>query len=244
MTQQVLILGATSDIAQALAYKFAKEGYNLTLAARQPERLDATVRDLQIRHNVKAETVEFEALDYGSHAAFYERLYPKPEVAILVFGYLGSQEKAQSDFVEARQIIEANYTGAVSILSIIANDFEQRRKGVIIGFSSVAGDRGRGSNYTYGSAKAALTAYLSGLRNRLARANVQVITVKPGFVRTKMTAGLPLPGPVTAKPEQVAADVFKAFQKGKDQLYTLWMWRYIMLIIRSLPESVFKRLKL
>jgi decaprenylphospho-beta-D-erythro-pentofuranosid-2-ulose 2-reductase len=244
MTQQVLILGATSDIAQALAYKFAKEGYNLTLAARQPERLAPTLTDLQIRHNVKAEAVEFEALDYGSHAAFYERLNPKPEVAILVFGYLGSQEKAQADFAEARQIIEANYTGAVSILSVIANDFEQRRKGVIIGFSSVAGDRGRGSNYTYGSAKAALTAYLSGLRNRLARANVQVITVKPGFVRTRMTAGLPLPAPVTAKPEQVAADVFKAFQKGKDQLYTLWLWRYIMLIIRSLPEPIFKRLKL
>ena len=244
MTQQVLILGATSDIAQALAYKFAKEGYNLTLAARQPERLAATLTDLQIRHNVKAEAVVFEALDYGSHAAFYEELNPKPDVAILVFGYLGNQEKSQADFAEARQIIEANYTGAVSILSIIANDFERRRNGVVIGFSSVAGDRGRGSNYTYGSAKAALTAYLSGLRNRLARANVQVITVKPGFVRTKMTAGIPLPGPVTAKPEQVAADVFKAFHKRSDQLYTLWMWRYIMLIIRSLPEAIFKKLKL
>jgi short-subunit dehydrogenase len=244
MTQQLLILGATSDIAKAVAYRFAKEGYNLTLAARQPEGLETLVSDLQIRHNIKAEAVHFDALDYGSHAAFYEQLSPKPDVVALVFGYLGSQETAQTDFAEAKQIIDSNYTGAVSILSHIANDFERRRSGVIIGFSSVAGDRGRGSNYTYGSAKAALTAYLSGLRNRLARANVHVITIKPGFVRTRMTAGIPLPGPVTAQPNQVAADLFKAFEKRQNQVYTLWMWRYIMLIIRLLPEGIFKRLKL
>jgi short-subunit dehydrogenase len=108
----------------------------------------------------------------------------------------------------------------------------------------VAGDRGRQSNYIYGSAKAAFTTYLSGLRNRLAKSNVHVLTVKPGFVRTKMTANLPLPGPVTAKPEQVATDVFRAFQKGGNELYTLWMWRYLMFIIRNIPEPIFKRLSL
>lgn len=244
MTHHLLILGAASDIAKAVAYRFAREGYHVTLAARRPEQLETLASDLKIRHNIQAEAVHFDALDYGSHAEFYEQLSPKPDVAVLVFGYLGSQEKAQTDFAEAKQIIDSNYTGAVSILSLIANDFERRRSGTIIGFSSVAGDRGRGSNYTYGSAKAALTAYLSGLRNRLARANVHVITVKPGFVRTRMTAGLPLPGPVTAQPDQVAADVFKAFTRRSDQLYTLWMWRYIMLLIRGLPERIFKRLKL
>jgi short-subunit dehydrogenase len=242
--KQALILGATSDIARALAYKFAGEGYNLMLAARNSERLKELVSDIEIRHRVEAAVVEFNALAYDSHPAFYAALPHKPDVAICVFGYLGDQKTAQSDFGEAQKIIEANYTGVVSILNIIANDFEQRRSGVIIGISSVAGDRGRGSNYLYGSAKAGLTAYLSGLRNRLARANVHVITVKPGFVRTKMTANLPLPGPVTAKPEQVAKDIFKAYQAKKDQLYTLWMWRYLMFIIRNIPEPIFKRLNL
>ena len=242
--KHILILGATSDIAKALAHKFADQGYNLTLAARESERLAEVVTDLEIRHNVKAEAVEFDALSYESHANFYNNLTAKPDVVVCVFGYLGNQQAAQSEFSEAEQIINANYTGAVSIVNIIANDFEQRKSGSIVGISSVAGDRGRQSNYLYGSAKAALTAYLSGLRNRLSKSNVHVITVKPGFVRTKMTSGLPLPGPVTAKPEQVANDVFKAYQKQSNQVYTLWMWQYLMLIIRHIPEPIFKRMSL
>jgi len=242
--KQLLILGATSDIARALAYKYAGQSYNLTLAARNSDRLAELASDLEIRHQVKVERVEFDALDFGSHAAFYERLSPKPDLVACVFGYLGDQKKAQTDFEEAKKIIDSNYTGAVSILNIIANDFERRKAGTIIGISSVAGDRGRGSNYLYGSAKAAFSAYLSGLRNRLAKANVHVLTVKPGFVRTKMTANVPLPGPVTAKPEQVANDVFKADRARKHQIYTLWMWQYLMLIIRLIPEPIFKRLNL
>lgn len=242
--KQLLILGATSDIARAVAYKYAGEGYNLALAARNPERLADLATDLEIRHQVKVEPVAFDALAYESHVTFYEGLAHKPDVVVCVFGYLGDQKKAQVDFAEAKQIIDSNYTGAVSILNIIANDFERRRAGTIIGISSVAGDRGRGSNYLYGSAKAALTAYLSGLRNRLAKANVHVITVKPGFVRTKMTANLPLPGPVTARPEQVANDIFKADRTKRHQIYSLWVWQYLMLIIRLIPEPIFKRLNL
>jgi short-subunit dehydrogenase len=241
---QVLILGATSDIAKALAYRFAQAGGNLTLAARGPERLAEVVSDLEIRHNVRAEAMAFDALDYSSHPGFYQSLAVKPDVAICVFGYLGEQTLAQTDFAETEKVIDSNYTGAVSILNIIANDFEGRRSGTIIGISSVAGDRGRQSNYIYGSAKAGFTAYLSGLRNRLAKSGVHVLTVKPGFVRTRMTAGLPLPGPVTAKPEQVANDVFKAYLKQQNQLYTLWMWQFIMLIIRHIPESIFKKMSL
>lgn len=242
--KNVLILGAASDVAQALAHKFAREGFNLILAARNSERLAEAVSDIAIRHKVQAEVVEFDALDYASHADFYSNLSTKPDVAIVVFGYLGEQAVAQTDFSQAQKIIETNYTGAVSILTIIANDFEQRKSGAIIGISSVAGDRGRQSNYIYGSAKAALTAYLSGLRNRLVKSRVRVITVKPGFVRTKMTANMSLPGPVTAKPHQVANDVFRAYQKGRDVVYTLWMWRYLMLVVRHIPEAIFKRMNL
>lgn len=242
--KQVLILGATSDIALALAYKFAGQGFGITLAARNAQRLADTVSDLQIRYDTQAQAVEFDALDFAGHADFFDSLEPKPDVAICVFGYLGDQQTAQVDFAEARQIIDTNYAGAVSILNIVANYFERRRSGTIIGISSVAGDRGRQSNYLYGSAKAGLSAYLSGLRNRLAKSNAHVITVKPGFVRTKMTAGLPLPGPVTATPRQVASDVFAAYQKQSNQVYTRWMWKYIMLIIRNIPETIFKRLSL
>lgn len=242
--KHVLILGATSDIAKALAHKFAAQGFHAILAARKAERLQETATDIKIRHNVTVEVVEFDALDYAGHTAFYEALAAKPEVAICVFGYLGEQKMAQANFTEAHQIIDTNYTAAMSILEIIAADFEQRRAGTIIGISSVAGDRGRQSNYIYGSAKAAFSTYLAGLRNRLAKSNVHVLTVKPGFVRTKMTATLPLPGPVTAKPEQVAADVFKAFQKNNNEIYTLWVWRYLMFLIRNIPEPVFKRLRL
>jgi decaprenylphospho-beta-D-erythro-pentofuranosid-2-ulose 2-reductase len=240
----LLVLGAASDVAMAVAHKFAANGFNILLAARNSERLAAATSDLQIRYNIEAQTVEFDALDYGSHPHFYDTLPAKPDLVACVFGYLGSQEVAQGDFAEAERIIDTNFTGAVSLLNLVANDFEKRRSGTIIGISSVAGDRGRQSNYIYGSAKAAFSAYLSGLRNRMFKSNVHVITVKPGFIRTKMTAGMPLPGPVTAAPEQVANDIFKAYQKRGNVVYTLWMWQFIMVIIRHIPETIFKRLKL
>jgi short-subunit dehydrogenase len=163
---------------------------------------------------------------------------------ICVFGYLGDADKARSDFAEAQLIMDTNYTGAVSILDIAAADFETRGAGAIIGISSVAGDRGRGSNYHYGSAKAGFTAYLSGLRNRLASKGVHVLTVKPGFVHTRMTEELDLPGAVTATPDQVARAVVNAAEKKRNVIYTLWMWQFIMLIIRHIPEPLFKKLKL
>ncbi|MDM8529776.1 SDR family oxidoreductase [Anaerolineales bacterium HSG25] len=240
----VLILGATSDIAQALAYRYAQEGYNITLAARQVNRLDNLVSDITIRHQINVELAEFDALDFDSHAPFYDGLSSRPDVVICVFGYLGNQETAQADFAETKTIIDSNYTGAVSILNLVANEFERQKNGAIIGISSVAGDRGRGSNYMYGSAKAGFSAYLSGLRNRLAKSGVQVLTVKPGFVRTKMTQNLKLPPVITATPEQVANDIYRANRSGRSVLYTRWMWQFIMLIIRHIPEFVFKRLSL
>jgi short-subunit dehydrogenase len=240
----LLILGARSDIARAVSHKFAQNGFNIYLAARNHQGLERDLKDIEIRYNVKAHAVEFDALDYKSHQAFYDGLQEKPLGVVCSVGYLGDQKKAELDFEEADKITGTNYSGCASILGIIANDLEIRREGFIVGIGSVAGDRGRQSNYYYGSAKAAFSVYLSGLRNRLSKSNIQVITVKPGFVDTKMTEGMGLPPLLTAKPEEVAETVYKSWKDGKDVVYTKWFWRWIMLVIRNIPERIFKKMKL
>ena len=242
--KRVLILGATSDMAQAMARKFATEGWSLDLAARDGAVLESIAGDLRVRSKAVVETMSFDALAFSDHRAFYEGLEKKPDVVICVFGYMGDQRKARTDFEEVRRTIDVNYTGAVSILNIIAEDFEKRGSGVIVGISSVAGDRGRQSNYIYGSAKAAFTAYLSGLRNRLLGAGVHVMTVKPGFCRTKMTENLDLPDALTAAPDEVAEAVFRGIQKRRNVLYVRGIWQWIMWVIRCVPEAIFKRLSM
>ena len=240
----ILIIGAKSDIAKALARKYASHGYDLLLTGRKIEALKAFGDDIRVRYGRKATFAELDVLDYASHRPFYASIEEKPVGVVFAAGYLGDPKLAGQDFNEARKIIDTNYTGAVSILDIVAQDFEKRKKGFIVGIGSIAGDRGRSSNYHYGSAKAGFAAYLSGLRNRLSSANVQVLTVKPGFVDTKMTRHMELPGLLTAQPEEAARDIFRAQQKGKDVVYTKWMWRYISLIIRSIPEGIFKKMTL
>jgi decaprenylphospho-beta-D-erythro-pentofuranosid-2-ulose 2-reductase len=241
----LLILGANSDVAYAAAQQFAAAAKaNLILASRNMELLQKKARDLEIRHDVKARTMVFDVTEPGTHQAFYDALNPKPDGVIAAFGYLGDQGRAQRDFEEAHTIIQTNFTGAVSILEIVAADFQHRGRGFIIGISSVAGERGRESNYLYGAAKGALSVYLSGLRNRLSKRGVRVITVLPGFVRTKMTQSLALPGLLTATPQQAAADIYAAYSKSKDVVYTRWFWRWIMIAIKAIPEPLFKRLSL
>lgn len=240
----VLILGAGSDMAVALARRYAAAGHTLQLAARNPGQLRSLEQDLRIRHRIATTAHAFDALDFDSHAAFYQSLPTSPDIVICVFGYLGSQEKGQADWKEASRILHTNFTGAVSILNIVAEDMAARGKGTIIGISSVAGDRGRMSNYLYGSAKAGFTAYLSGLRNRLWHSGAHVMTVEPGFVATQMTQHLKLPPLLTAQPDQVAADIFKAAENKKNVLYTKWFWKYIMMIIKNVPEPIFKKKKL
>jgi short-subunit dehydrogenase len=242
--KNVLILGATSDMAQAIARRFAAAGWGLTLAARNRELLEPVASDLRIRSEAEIHALEFDATDFSAHRQFYESLEAEPDVVISVFGYMGDQHQARLDLDEVRKTIDVNYTGAVSILNVVANDFEQRGQGAIVGISSVAGDRGRQSNYIYGSAKAGFTAYLSGLRNRMAKSGVHVMTVKPGFCRTKMTENLDLPAALTAEPEHVARAVFQGVQKKRNVVYTLWMWRWIMMVIRHIPEFIFKKLSL
>lgn len=240
----VLILGGTSDIAVAIAKQFGQENYEVQLAGRNRNHLQRIARDVSIRTRASVNSFYFDATDFDSHKDFYYSLVPRPDVCICVFGFLGVQSHAEKEWAESAKIIDTNYKGAISILNVVADDFEQRGQGTIIGISSVAGDRGRQSNYIYGSAKAGFTAYLSGLRNRLFEKGVHVLTVKPGFVDTKMTEELNLPQPLTAKPDEVAKSIFKAFKNKQNEIYVLGAWRYIMLGIRNVPEFVFKRLKL
>lgn len=244
MAKHALILGATSDIGLALARKLGNEGYHLILAGRNLEKLQVLQADVQIRQRVPVAITYFDALDVKSHSGFYNALPEKPDVVVCVFGLLGDQSRAQNSWDECEEILMSNYVGAVSVLNIVANDMEQRRNGCIVGISSVAGERGRQSNYFYGSAKAGFTAYLSGLRNRLCKSNVHVVTVKPGFVRTKMIENINTPGPLTAQPSKVADDIYNAISKRRDVIYTLPIWRPVMFMIRNIPETIFKKLKL
>ncbi|GAA5034674.1 short-chain dehydrogenase [Marivirga lumbricoides] len=240
----VLILGATSDMAKALIEELAKEKHKFFLAARNVKRLEPFSKNLKIKFDVTADLIEFDAQDFNSHEIIYNQINPKPDWVISFIGYLGDQNKASGNWQESKHIIDTNYSGVVSILNIVAQDMSARNAGVIVGVSSVAGDRGRGSNYLYGSAKAGLSAYLSGLRNSLYKQGVHVMTVKPGFVDTQMTAGLNLPKPITASPSQVAKGIIKGIKKRKNVIYLLPLWRLIMFTIRNIPEFVFKKLKL
>jgi len=244
MPKTLLILGAKSDIAQACAHEFAAEGFDIILAARNSADLAATSSDLEIRHQIKTYTSEFDAADFASHAALYSNLAVKPDVVLYAVGYLGDQNRAQTDWMETEKLIAANYSGGVSILSIVANEFEKRKLGTIIGISSVAGERGRLSNYIYGSAKSGFTTFLAGLRHRLAKSNVTVITVKPGFVATKMTERMTLPKLLTSNPAQIAQAIFKAYKVKRHTLYYFPVWRWIMLVIRNFPEAIFVKTKL
>lgn len=240
----VLILGAASDMAIAIAEKFASKGYNIQLAARNVDRLQPLQSDLAIKFGSRVSIHEFDAVDFNTHKSFFDQLAPKPDVTICVFGYLGDNEKAAKDWQQASRIINTNYTGAVSILNVVADYYASQQQGTIAGISSVAGERGRQSNYLYGSAKAGFTAYLSGLRNSLYHKGVHVVTIQPGFVYTKMTQDLSLPPLLTAKPQEVAESVYNAVVKKKNMVYVKWFWSPIMGIIRNIPEFIFKKLKL
>lgn len=239
-----LILGAASDMAIAIAEEFASHGYNIQLAARNVNRLMPLQSDLAIKYSSRVSIHEFDALAFDSHQPFFDALDPKPDVTICVFGYLGENEKAAKDWQQASRIINTNYTGAVSILNIAAAYYADQGNGVIAGIGSVAGERGRQSNYLYGSAKAGFNTYLSGLRNSLYHRGVHVVTVQPGFVYTKMTEDMKLPALLTAKPGDVASAVYNAVVKKKNVVYVKWFWKPIMTIIKTIPEFVFKKLKL
>ena len=242
--EYVLIIGAGSDLSFPLARLYANKGFGLFLASRNYDRLKKDAELLHSEFGVDVHAFKFDVTETSSHQQFYDTLPCKPIGVISLAGILGEQLKSEIEFESAKYVIEANFTGLVSILHIIATDFEERESGFIVGVSSVAGEIGRKSNYIYASAKAGFSTFLCGLRNRLYLSKVQVLTVHPGFIRTKMIAGRKTYQFITASPEAVANDIFKAQQSGKDFIYSKWYWRFIMLAFRMMPHTIVKRINL
>jgi short-subunit dehydrogenase len=240
----VLILGGRSEIGLAIARRFAQAGRDVILAARDAASLEPQRADLALRHDVTVRAVEFDALDTASFGDFANDLGTLPGVVVSVVGAMGDQAESERDPAAAARVMRANYEGPALILGLFAERMAARGGGAVVGVSSVAGDRGRASNYVYGSAKAGFTAFLSGLRNRLSDTLVRVITVKPGFVATRMTEGMNTPAPLTAQPDEVGEAVWRALDRGGDVIYVRRAWAPVMGVIRLLPERVFKRTRL
>jgi short-subunit dehydrogenase len=245
--KHVVMLGATSGIARVLAVEFARRGYGLVLAARELEEAQALASDLRLRHGATAHALAFDAHAHQTHARFWEESCKAAggEVggAVVCFGYLGDQQLAEKDFGEARRILDTNFTDAVSILEVAAGWFESRRSGFICVLSSVAGDRGRASKSMYGAAKAGLSTYLEGLRQRLFRSGVSVTTVKPGTIDTQMTYGQS-DVPLVSRPERIARPIVRAALKGRAVAYVPGFWRWIMLVVRCIPDFIFRRMRI
>jgi decaprenylphospho-beta-D-erythro-pentofuranosid-2-ulose 2-reductase len=244
MSATILILGARSDVARACARRYAAEGYDVFLAARDAATLEPDAQDLRLRHSVTVTCHDFDALEIDGFESLLDDLPALPDVVLCAVGYMGDQKTSQSDTQAAAQVMRSNYEGPALVLGMLAERMDKRGSGTIIGISSVAGERGRASNYVYGSAKAGFTAFLSGLRNRLAKGAVQVITVKPGFIATRMTEGMDLNPRLTAQPEEVAEAIWQAQKRRRSVVYVKPVWWLIMSIIKAMPERIFKKTSL
>jgi short-subunit dehydrogenase len=244
--RKILIIGATSAIAEATARLFAADGEHFYLVARNSDRLDAVARDLRIRGAAQVETQVMDANNLDEHAAMIERAIETLaglNTVLIAHGTLPDQKACEKSTELTFRELQTNCLSIIALLTRLADYFEQQRHGTLAVISSVAGDRGRQSNYVYGTAKAAVSTFLQGLRNRLYRSGVQVLTIKPGFVDTPMAAHFKK-GVLWAKPEAIAERIYEAIGKNTDVIYLPWFWRFIMLIIRHIPENLFKRLKL
>jgi len=247
--KRVIIFGATSAIAENTARQLIAQGASLYCIGRNQQKLEAMLEDLKVRagDNQRINGITADLTDNSQHEALIraaEAFLGAVDGVLIAHGTLPDQQACQDDVAKMRQEIETNALSVVSLLTLLANRFEQQRRGVIGVISSVAGDRGRQSNYVYGAAKGMVSIFTQGLRNRLAKSNVDVVTIKPGFVDTPMTAELDTSGPLWAKPDRVAAGIIKAMQKGKGDVYLPWFWWGIMLIIKHIPEAIFKRMSL
>lgn len=244
--QKILIIGAASAIAEATARRFAQTGAHLYLLARNQERLESLASDLKIRGAASVGYATFDANDFDLHASVLEDAIKELggiDVALIAHGTLGDQKACEKSFVLMLQELNTNAISVISLLTHLANRLEIQRHGTIAVISSVAGDRGRQSNYVYGAAKGAISIFLQGLRNRLYKSGVHVLTIKPGFVDTPMTAAFKK-GLLWAKPDAIAQSIFTSIERKRDEIYAPFFWRYIMAIIRSVPEKLFKRLSL
>lgn len=244
MKDTVLILGGRSDIGLAVAHRFAAAGHPVALAARNATTLEADRADIALRHGVEATVHDYDALDTDTLATFVAGFDPVPGVVISAVGTMGDQAESEREPASAAQVIRTNFEAPAQALELFAARMEESGRGTLVGISSVAGDRGRASNYVYGSAKAGFTAYLSGLRNRLSRTKVHVVTVKPGFVATRMTEGMDLSPALTASPEAVAEAIFSAVERRRNVVYVKPVWRVVMGVIRSIPEPIFRKTRI
>ena len=243
---KIMIIGATSAIAHETAKRFAKDGAECFLVARNADKLQAIADDLKVRGAQRVETFQLDVNELEQHQAMFDQALEQLgslDMLLIAHGTLGDQRKCELSVEETMKELTTNFTSVVSLLTLSANYFEQQQRGCIAVISSVAGDRGRKSNYVYGTAKGAVNIFLQGLRNRLAKCGVTVLTVKPGFVDTPMTAHL-RKGLLFAQPAAVGRGVYEAMKQGKDVVYLPWFWGGIMVVIKSIPERVFKRLSL
>jgi decaprenylphospho-beta-D-erythro-pentofuranosid-2-ulose 2-reductase len=244
--RRLVIFGATSAIAEATARQFARRGDALFLVARSEERLQAIATDLKIRGASSVAVHSQDLRDTNAYQAILERadaVLGGLDAALIAHGTLSDQKACEGSPDILLNELQTNAISVMALCTHLANRFEAQKRGVIAIISSVAGDRGRRSNYAYGSAKAAVTAFASGLRQRLRPAGVYVVTIKPGLVDTPMTAAFKK-GALWASPASVGKDIFRAMINGTPVIYSPWFWRPIMGIIRAIPESVFRRLAL
>ncbi len=244
--RKILIVGATSAIAEAVARIFAERGDALYLVGRKSDLLASLVADLKVRgaHTAAAETLD--ATDLAAHEAMLDRAEQALgglDTVLIAHGTLSDQKACESSMKLTVEELTTNALSVAALLTPVAARFEHRKAGTIAVISSVAGDRGRRSNYVYGSAKALVTAFLSGLRQRLGRSGVVVITIKPGFVDTPMTAAF-RKGPLWVKPAQVAAGIVRSIDRAGSVVYLPGFWRPVMFVIRAIPEAIFRRLTL
>jgi len=244
--RHILIIGATSAIAEATARRFAHNGDRLYLVARNQERLVAMAGDLQTRGAAQVETMVLDANDTTKHADLIrqaETTMGGLDTILVAHGTLSDQKACEASFDETLKELQTNCLSVISLLTHVANRFEEQKRGTIVVISSVAGDRGRQSNYVYGTAKAAVTTFLQGLRNRLYRSGVAVITIKPGFVDTPMTTSF-RKGALWASADQIGDGIYRAIQRKMDVVYLPWFWKFIMVVIRLIPENFFKKMNL
>lgn len=237
--QSILILGATSSIARACSEILASRQCKLFLASRNIAELERIASDLRIRFSIEVEYAFFDITQIDSHTVFFEKLIEKMGVIdglIMAVGWV--------DKFEYRKVIATNFTGPVSFLEHFAKYLVIQKKGFIIGLSSVAGDRGRKPNYVYGACKSGLTTYLQGLRNSFYPSKIQILTIKLGLIDTKMVFGGKYPLYLAADPKKTATKIIRALDKEKESVYIPGIWRILMLIIRLIPEKIFKRLSL
>ncbi|TWB43500.1 SDR family oxidoreductase [Nitrospirillum pindoramense] len=247
--QNVVILGATSAVAERYARLHAARGARLVLAGRDAKRLAAIAADLKARGAADAQValVDLALPQDGFDAAWTAmsaKLEDRVDTVLVAYGILGDQKAAERDITEMTRQLTTNMTSACAWLTVAANYLERQGEGTLIAIASVAGDRGRQSNYVYGAAKGGLALFAQGMAHRFAGTKVKVLTVKPGFIDTPMTDGLAKGGPLWATPEKVAADIDTAATKGATTLYTPWFWMGIMMIIRNLPGAIFNRMKI